>query len=74
MSDKNSFEEQSINNLIDFYEEELLSILEGESIENVFNISERKKLRNKGILRFNHPEWFLTDKAKEVLLSKNMYE
>jgi hypothetical protein len=70
MSDKDTFEEQSIINLIEFYEEELSSILEGESIEDVFNISERKKLRSKGILRFNHPEWFLTEKAKEVLSKK----
>jgi hypothetical protein len=70
MSGKDSLEEQSINNLIEFYEEELLLILMGESIDEIFNLSERKKLRSKGILRFSHPEWFLTEKVKKILLSK----
>ena len=67
MSDKVSFEKQNIVNLIAFYEAELKLVLEGASIDEVFNVSERKKLRGKGILGFRHLSWFITDKAKEIL-------
>jgi hypothetical protein len=67
MSDKASLEEQNITNLIEFYEAELRKVIEGASVEEVFNSSERMKLRNKGILGFSHPDWFLTVKAKEIL-------
>jgi len=67
MSDMESFEEQNITNLIEFFEAELRLVLEGASVEEVFNSSERTKLRNKGILGFRHRDWFLTVKAKEIL-------
>ena len=67
MSEENSLEEQNINNIIEFYKAELRQVLEGASGEEVFNASERKNLRSKGILGFSHPDWFLTEKAKEIL-------
>jgi hypothetical protein len=67
MSDKDSFVEQSIANLIEFYKAELRLVLEGSSINEVFNDSERKKLRSKGILSFNVSNWYVTAQAKEIL-------
>ena len=67
MSDKDSFVEQSIANLIEFYKAELRLVLEGSSINEVFNDSERKKLRRKGILSFNVSNWYVTAQAKEIL-------
>ena len=67
MSDKDSLEEQNITNLIEFYEAELRLVLEGASVDEVFNASERKKLRSQGVLGFGHPDWFITKKAKEIL-------
>ncbi len=67
MSDKDSLEEQNITNLIEFYEAELRLVLAGASVDEVFNASDRKRLRDKGILGFNHPSWFITETAKEIL-------
>ena len=70
MSDKDSLVEQNIANLIEFYKEELRLVLEGSSIKEVFNDSERKKLRSKGILRFNVSNWYVTAQAKEILAAR----
>ena len=67
MSDKDSLEEQNIINLIEFYEAELRLVLEGASLNEIFTDSERKKMRNKGILGFGHNTWFITEKAKKIL-------
>jgi hypothetical protein len=67
MSDKDSLDEQNIINLIKFYERELRLVLEGASIDEVFNESERKKLRSKRVLGFNHLTWFITAKVKKIL-------
>jgi hypothetical protein len=67
MSDKDSLEEQNINNVISYYKAELRLVLEGASVEKVFSASERKKLRSKGILGFSHTIWFITERAKEIL-------
>ncbi len=67
MSDKDSFEEQNITNLIEFYKAELKLVLEGASIDGIFTKVELRRLRGKGVLDFSHPSWFITDKAKEIL-------
>ncbi len=67
MSDMESFEEQNINNVISYYKAELRRVLEGASVEEVFNASERKQLRSKGILGFSHLSWFITKNAKEIM-------
>ena len=67
MSDKDSLEEQNIENLIGFYERELKLALDGASLEEVFDASLRKKLRDKGVLGFGHNSWFITNKVKEIL-------
>ena len=67
MAEKVSLEEQNITNLIEFYEAELRLVLEGASVNETFNESERIKLRKKGILGFGHNSWFITEKAKEIL-------
>ncbi len=67
MSDVESLEEQNIINIIVFYKAELKLILEGAPIDEVFNDSERRRLRGKGILGFIHPDWFITSKAKAIL-------
>jgi hypothetical protein len=67
MSDKDSLEEQNMTNLIEYYEAELRLVLEGASVDEVFNASDRKRLRDKGVLGFSHPSWFITNKAKEIL-------
>ena len=70
MLDEDSLREQSLTNLIGFYEEELKQIFKGVSVEELFTESERKMLRNKGILRFNHQEWYLSEKVKDIIISK----
>jgi hypothetical protein len=67
MSDKDSLKEQNVINLIGFYAAELRSVLEGSSIDDVFSDSEKKRLRSKGILDYNFPEWYINDRAKEIL-------
>ena len=69
MSDKDSFERQNITNLIEFYEAELKQVLEGESVDEVFDKVERKRLRGSGVLGYRSPDpgWFITKKAKEIL-------
>ncbi len=67
MSDKDSFEEQNITNVIEFYKAELRLVLEGASIDEVFTKVELRRLRGKGVLDFSYPSWFITDKAKEIL-------
>ncbi len=67
MSDKDSLEKQNINNIIEFYKAELRAVLEGASVTEIFIDSERKKLRNKGILVFLNKSWFITEKTKEIL-------
>ncbi len=42
-------------------------VLDGASVEDVFNASDRKRLRDKGILGFSHLSWFITETAKEIL-------
>ncbi len=67
MSDKDYLEKQNIVNLIEFYEAELRLVLEGAPVDEVFNASDRKRLRDKGILGFRHLDWFITEKAKGIL-------
>ncbi len=67
MSKKDSLEEQNIINIIEFYKAELRSVLEGSSIDELFNESERKKLRSIGILSYTFPNWYVTGRAKEIL-------
>jgi hypothetical protein len=67
MSDVESLEEQNIINLIEFYERELRLVLEGAPVDEVFKDSERKRLRGNGILGFRFPNWYVTDRAKEIL-------
>ena len=67
MSDKDFLEKQNITNLIEFYKAELRLVLEGTSVEEVFNKVERRRLRSKGVLGFRHNSWFITEKIKEIL-------
>ena len=67
MSDEETLGEQNIVNIIEFYKAELRSVLEGSSIDEVFNDLERKKLRRKGILRYNYPDWYVTSRVKKIL-------
>ena len=67
MSEETSLEEQSYINFVRYYERELRRMLRGESVEDVVAVSDRTKLRNNGVLVFRRGDWYLTDKAKEVL-------
>ena len=67
MSEETPLEVQSYINFVRFYERELRRILGGELVEDVLEVSDRTKLRNHGVLVYRQGDWFLTDKAKEIL-------
>ena len=69
MSDDDSLEKQNIANLIEFYKAELKQVLEGVSVDEVFDKVERRRLRGSGVLGYSSPDpgWFITKKAKEIL-------
>lgn len=69
MSDMDSLEEQNIVNLIEFYEAELRLVLEGTSVDEVFDKVERRRLRSSGVLGYSSPGpgWFITEATKEIL-------
>ncbi len=67
MSEETPLEEQSYINFVRFYERELRRILRGESVEDVLEVSNRTKLRNRGVLVYRQGDWLLTDRAKEIL-------
>jgi hypothetical protein len=48
----------------------LLRIIDGADVEEVFSGSDRKKLRNLGILNFHNKIWSLSDRAKRILLEQ----
>jgi hypothetical protein len=61
-------DELSYINLTDYYEEELRQVLNGAKVTEVFNRRERNNLRSAGILSLKNGDWFLTSKAKEMIL------
>ena len=60
---ENSFEEKNIENLVQFYEEQLRRVLHGENPMDVFTQHERGNLRRASILRYINTTWTITDKA-----------
>jgi len=69
MSRKESLEEQSFINLVRHYEKELGKILNGASVKDVLDESDRRTLRNQGVLKFRNRIWYITKKAKDILES-----
>ena len=61
-------DEISYMNLTDYYEEELRKVLNGAKVTEVFNRRERNNLRGAGILSLKNGDWFLTSKAKDMIL------
>ena len=67
MAEKGSFDEQNLVNLIKFFERELKMVLDGKSAEEVFTSPERRRLRNRGVLGYKFPDWFVSEKTKGIL-------
>ena len=67
MSDKESFEEQNLINLVFYHKSKLKKIQKGDSEGKLFTNLERRKLREYGILIYRNMTWDLTEKAKKVL-------
>ena len=67
MSGEESLEEQSFKNLIKYYENDLRRILNGASVNDVFEFADRKTLRHHKIVGYRNREWFLTERAMEIL-------
>ena len=69
-TDDHSLDEISFKNLVEFYREELLHVLNGVKVTKIFNTNERNKLRNAKILSYKNRMWFLSDIVKELLNTK----
>ncbi len=69
MSDNDFLEKQNKINLIGYYTRKLRLVLEGASVDEVFDKVERRKLRRSGILAYisNDHDWFITETTKEIL-------
>ena len=60
-------DEQSFENLVRFYSEELRMIEQGERATNVLSPNVRGRLRDAGILAYGNMEWMITEDAKKLL-------
>ena len=68
--DDHSLDEISFKNLVEFYREELLHVLNGVKVTKIFDTNKRNKLRNAQILTYKNRMWFLSDKVKKLLNTK----
>jgi hypothetical protein len=64
-----SLEDQSFINLVVHYEDELTKIMNGASATEIFTTNTRSRLRNHKIINYRNGQWFLTEKAIEILLT-----
>ena len=60
--------ELNFENLVSFYSEELRRIDGGERAPDVLSQYVRSRLREEGVLLYRNKEWFLSDKARELLV------
>ena len=67
ISDNDELHKQSFSNLIDFYRDELILVLNGRKVTKVFNSNERVKLRDAKILSFINGSYYLSQNVKEIL-------
>ena len=67
MSDKESFEERNLINMILFHKEKLRKIQKGASTLQLFSTEERRKLRRQDILTYRNMTWSISEKAKEII-------
>jgi hypothetical protein len=63
----NTLEEKNLENLIQFYKDELRRVLQGENPMDVFTQYERGKLRDARILRYINTTWTVAYKAMKYL-------
>jgi hypothetical protein len=66
-NEENYFDEKNLENLVQFYEEQLIRVLQGENPMDVFTKHERGNLRKASILRYINNTWTITDKAIKYL-------
>jgi hypothetical protein len=69
MLKQESLEQRNFNNMVAFYGNELRLLLDGSSVNDIFNHSERSKLRDRKILCYKLDCWYVSDEAKAVLES-----
>lgn len=64
---ENSLEKKSFINMVRFYKDKLLRVINGVKVKKIFKDSELKYLRQHGILDYVDNSWILTKKAKSNL-------
>jgi hypothetical protein len=67
MTEMESLEEQSLLNLINYYENDLRRIFNGASVNDVLENGDRRILRDKYIINHRNRKWTLSEKAREIL-------
>ena len=60
-------EEDSFENLVTFYKDELMKVLNGFEVTRVFTEGERNKLRNVVILTYFNKTWAISERAQALL-------
>ena len=65
-----ALEKRSFINMVRFYKDKLLQVLDGVKAKKIFKDSECKYLRQHGILDYVENSWILTKKAKSTLLMR----
>lgn len=65
-----ALEKRSFLNMVRFNRDKLLRVLDGVKAKKIFKDSERKNLRQHGILDYIDNSWILTKKAKSTLLMR----
>ena len=72
---RDSYNEQNFENLINYYEKELKRILQGASVSKILSNSERGKLLRSGILirkgRGTHVQWMVSKQALDIIFKKH---
>ena len=72
---RDSYNEQNFDNLVNYYEKELRRILRGVSVSKILSKSERGTLLRYGVLirkgRGLHVQWMVSKQALDILFKKN---
>ena len=59
-----SLDDENLRNLIEFYNEELISVINGEPVTSVFTPQQRRNLRDAGILKYRNRTWIISEKVR----------
>ena len=62
-----NFDDENLKNLVDFYKEELIRVIEGEQVTSIFTKLQRNNLRKAGILTYYNKTWGISEKIKEYI-------